>query len=284
MPSGAAATVALELGSEARSVEPMNPGEGGAASRQTTQLLLHGHVEQAFAHLHRRSRPAEALVRIDLPVRVLGASADERILVDRSQIQLFGEDGRLLYRGADAGRSLGLLELEPGDATLSSGSIHQSIDLPGSLYRQAATTATRLQIDYWLTLVRARTEHKIAVVDGELQSPDGFCATRHDREAVTVRCKSITQAPFCYSGTLYASDGRHDPEVFHCTPDYRRHYPPLIDVLYFYEVDLPLRDPYGIAHYAVGASELGGAYVLLKIYGEFDHFKRTLAVEGIRPR
>ena len=38
-----------------------------------------------------------------------------------------------------------------------------------------------------------------------------------------------------------------------------------------------------VAH-AIGASELGGAYVLLKIYGEFDHFKRTLAVAAVRPR
>lgn len=282
-PSGDAPAVALDLGSEAPIVETTNAGESGAATRQTTQLLLHGHVDQAFTNLHRRAHPGMAPVRIDLPVGISGVSTDERLLVDRSQMQLFGADGRLLYRGA--GPSLGLLEPDPGDATPPSASIHQSIDIPGDVYRKAAAATARLQIDYWLTLVKVRREYRIAVLDDEWQSGEmGLCATRHDREAVTVRCKSIVQAPFCYSGTLYGADGRHDPEVFKCIPDYRRHWPPLIDVLNFYAVDLPLRDPYGVAHYAIGASELGGSYVLLKIYGEFDHFRRTLAVAPFRPQ
>ena len=49
-------------------------------------------------------------------------------------------------------------------------------------------------------------------------------------------------------------------------------------------MDLPVARPDGIAHYAIGASELDGAYVLLKIYGELDHFKRTLTVAAFRPR
>ena len=107
--------------------------------------------------------------------------------------------------------------------------------------------------------------------------------TRLDQNTVNVRCKTIEQAPFCFSATLYAPDGRHNPEVFACDPDYRRHWPALIDVLNFYGIELPVRDRYGLVDYPLVASDLGTAYVLLKIYREVDHFKRTLAVAAFQP-
>ena len=86
----------------------------------------------------------------------------------------------------------------------------------------------------------------------------------------SVRC------PFAMSAALYAPDGRHNPEVFNCESDYRRHWPALIDVLNFYGVDLPVKDPHIAAHETIDASELGTSYVLLRIYRELDHFKRRL--------
>ncbi len=278
-PSGDAAAVALELGGELPSLDTASGGNG-SASRQTAQMLLHGQLDQAFANLHRRARLGGAPVTIDLPVRIIGISAEELLLSDRSQIQLFGEDGRLLYRGTSAGASTGLLPADPGEVT-PSGLTYQAIELPGNVYRNVAARTVRLQIEYTLTLVKLRAEHKIAALDGELRSPDlGLCATRLDRNTVTVRCKSITQAPFCYSATLYGADGRHDPELFQCIPDYRRHWPALIDVLNFYGIDLPLQVPDGTAH---EGSKLDTSYVLLKIYGELGHFERTLTVADFQP-
>jgi hypothetical protein len=277
-PSGDAAAVALERGEEGPSLDTTSAGS--LASRQTTQLLLRGNVDQAFQDLHRRARGQDTAMLIDLPVRTVGTSADEMLLVDRLHIQLSSEDGRLLYRAADAGPSPGLLTADPADAT---GSAHQSIEIPGNIYRKATATSTRLQIDYSLTLVKVRAEHKIAALDGELRSLDlGVCTTGRNGSNITLHCNSIVQAPFCYSAALYASDGRHNPEVFACDPDYRRHWPGLIDILNFFGLDLPLRDPYGITHYAIDPSELGTSYVLLKIYGERDHFKRTLTIADLQ--
>ena len=107
-PSGDAAAVALELGRESRSLDTAGGGSG-SDSRQTTRMLLHGQLDQAFANLHRRARPGGVPVTIDLPVRIIGISADELLLSDRSQIQLFGEGGRLLYRDTSTGASAGLL-------------------------------------------------------------------------------------------------------------------------------------------------------------------------------
>lgn len=276
--SGDAAAVALELGNKSPSQDPAS-GAKSADSRQTTQLLLRGQLDQAFVNLHRRARPGGAPVTIDLPVRIIGISADELLLSDRSQIQLFGEDGRLLYRGTSTGASAGLLAADGGE--VAPGLTYQAFELPGNVYRNAAARTLRLQIEYALTLVKVRAEHKIAALDGELRSADlGICATRLDRNNVTVHCKSISQAPFCYSGTLYEADGRHDPEVFECVPDYRRHWPALVDVLNFYGIDLPVRDPYATAP---DGPKLETSYVLLKIYGELDHFKRTLTVANFQP-
>jgi hypothetical protein len=201
------------------------------------------------------------------------------LLVDRSQVQVFGKDGRSLFRDANAGASAELLAAYPGDATTPSGLTYQTIEIPGKVYREAAATTGRLQIDYSLTLVKQRAEHKIAAIDGELRAADvGLCATTLDRNAVYLRCKTIAQVPFCYSAALYESDGRHNPEVFKCVPNYRPYWPTFTDVLGFYGVDLPLRDRYGIAQYTVDTSKLGTSYILLKLYGERDHFKRSLAV------
>jgi len=279
-PGGAAAAVTLELGRDPSSQDWESTG-GRAPSRQ---LLLRGQVDQTLEYLRRRAHLGEAPVTLDLPVRTDGVSPDELILVDRSQVYVFGADRRLSYRGANAGVSPGLLTSSPGDATASAGLISQPIDIPAKVYRQAAATAMRLQIDYWLTLVKVRAEHKIAALDGELRSSDmGLCATTHDRNVVSVRCTTIAQTPFCYSATLYGSDGRHNPEIIKCNPDYRRHWPTLSNALNVYAVDLPLHDRYGDTHYAIDASELGSAYVLLKLYGERDHFKRTLTVPVFHP-
>ncbi len=270
-PGGDAAAVALELGTQSP-----NLGTAGAAgslsSTQTAQLLVHGQLDRAFVNIHRRAHPVEAPVTIDLPLRIVGTSADELLLSDRVQIQLYGGDGRMFYRGTNTGASAALLTVERGDVT-PSGLTYQAIELPGNVYRSAAASGVRLQMEYALTLVKVRAEYKIAALDGELRSADlGLCATKLVRNAVTVHCKSILTAPFCYSGTLYGADGRHDPEVIECIPDYRRHWPALIDVLNFYGIELPLQDTDGTP-----------SYVLLKIYGELDHFKRTLTVAPFQP-
>jgi hypothetical protein len=277
-PSGEASAIALELGKEAPRLN--TTGAGNLASRQTAQLLLHGNVDQAFENLHHRTRREDTPVMVDLAVQPVGTSAAEMLLVDRLHIQLSSQDGRLLYRGPDADPSPGLLAADPADAA---GPAHQTIEIPGEVYRSASAAPTRLQMDYWLTLVKVSAEHRIAAVDGELRSPDlGLCATSRDGNIVSLHCDSIKQPPFCYSAALYAVDGRHNPEVFQCDPDYRRHWPPLIDVFNFFGLELRLRDPYGIAHYAIDPAELGTAYVLLKIYGEREHFKRTLTLADLQ--
>jgi hypothetical protein len=278
-----AAAVSLEFAAELPRANETSAAGGVLDAGRTTQLLLHGHVDQAFESLHRRARRREAPVRIDLPLRIAGVAADELLLVDRSQPRLVADDGRLLYRGPGTGASPGLLEEDRGERG-PSGLVDQSIDIPGNVYREIAASTVQLQIEYTLTLMKVSAEHRIPARDGELRSADlGVCETRLDQNVVGVQCKAIGQAPFCFSARLIASDGRRDPEVINCDPDYRRHWPGLIDVLNLYFIELPVRDRYGDPGPTLDVSELDTAYVLLKIYREVDHFKRIPAV-GARLR
>ena len=275
------ASVALEL-SPPGDLRPAQTGDAVPEARRAAHLLMHGDVDEAVADLRRQARPNDS-VAIDLPLRASRA-ADEMLLVDRWQARLLDEQGRLLYSGVSA-TSPGLMPASQDDPAGTFSLAHETLKIPAKAYRTTAAAPGRLQLDYFLTRVRRSTEYRIAADNGRLQAPElGVCATLADRNTVTLHCKTINPAPFCYSATLYDSEGRHDPEVFKCEPDYRRRWPPLLDILNFYGVDVPLRDRYGIAHYAVDASSLGSSYLLLRIYTELDHIERTVTAASFQPQ
>jgi hypothetical protein len=231
--------------------------------------------------LLRRANPsAGAPVALTLSLRGSGLSADQLLLVDRSQVRIIGDRGSLLYRSANAEPPTGWLAANR-DESAPAGIASQSIEIPRDVYRggaaataHAAVTA-QLQVDYTLTRVAVRVAQTIRALDGELRSPEvGYCATRLRHDTVSLHCKTVGAAPFCYSAALYAADGRHGPEVFNCQPDYRpRHWPTLIDVLSPYGVELP----------AATSEELRTSHVVLRIYRELDHFERTLVVAPLPP-
>jgi hypothetical protein len=280
--SGGSTAISLESGTKsphARATEA--PGAGKQLSTgQATSLLLQGRVDQVLDSLHRRARPADSPVAIDIPVRADGVGSDELLLVDRLEVRLVGEDGRLLYRRADIAAPTAFFIAPPaGDATDPSRFAQQRIDIPGKIYERSAAGAAQLHMDYSLTVMQPLAEYKIAAVDGLLRAPGvGRCVSQNDENAIFIQCKTMGWTPFCYSATLYGPDGRHNPEVRKCTPDYRPYLPTPINVHGFLGVDVPMRDRYGLARYPVEASELAQSYVLLKIYRERDHFKRTLVV------
>jgi hypothetical protein len=249
-------------------------------ARESTRALLNGRVDPAIQYLGRRSRSRDGSVAIELPLRASGISADELLLADRSELRLFDPDRGMLFSTDTAG-SLALLLPPTRSGVGSAPQIrYQSFDIPGKVYRQAAAGA-HLQVDYSLTVVKTMATYKLDALAGELQAPPaGRCATTADRDAIYLRCKIIDQVPFCFSVTLYGPEGRSNPEVLKCTPDYRRSVPPFLYVLGFYGADMPLHDrngtPFGIA-----ASELGKSYVLFKIYGERNHFTRRVDVPQV---
>jgi hypothetical protein len=263
-------------------------GAAGTTSGEAAAALQAGRgstrdVNQAVQYLRRRVRPQDAMAALELPVRAAGRAEDELLLADRTEIRLFGEQEGLLYRGDNAGALAFLLAPYPGGPEAPLGTMHQIMAIPGSTLRKAPREV-RVRLDYSLTLMKLSAMHTLAALDGELQTDDvGRCATASDRNAVYLRCKTLAQAPFCYSATLIGPGERRNPEVLKCTPDYRRHMPAFRDVLGFYGVDMPLQDRSGRV-YPLNASDVGASYVLFRIYKERAHFRRALEASGVEIR
>jgi hypothetical protein len=251
--------------------------------RQSIQLLMRGRLDQAAQNLRRGSRPDRAAVTADAAIRVGGVSTDELLLADRADFALLGGDGKSLYRGNTAGSLATLLTAYPGRSADWSGVGYQSIDVPDKTFR-ALNSASILQMRLSLTLLRTAVEYKLPALDGELRTAElGRCATEADKNAVYLRCTTIADAPFCYSATLVAADGRHNPEVLKCTPDYRPGLPTFLNALNAYGVDLPLQDHSGTV-FEIGRAQLEESYVRIKLYRVRSHFTRelqTLARQGL---
>ncbi|MGD0502420.1 MAG: hypothetical protein ABSD02_06745 [Steroidobacteraceae bacterium] len=247
-----------------------------AAARRATQALLHGDLDQATAYLQRRAQAARPYV-FEVPVRISGVADDELLLVDRSEVELTGDKGRILYRGADIDESPNSLNAPLDGEKRSPGSVPLTVRVPAAAVGPDARSV-RLRLEYSLTLMRLLSEHEIPAIDGAFRSAEiGLCESRLEGDSISVRCLQIGRTPFCYSATLYGPDGTHNPEVRKCVPDYRPYIPAFTNALNFVGVDLPVRDRYGLAHYAVDATQLDRSRVRLKIYRERDHFKRTLS-------
>jgi hypothetical protein len=279
-PNGAAGVVSVELGEAPRDDSGMGGGflgELGAGARQATATPSHGRIGQTLEYWRRRVRPSDGPLSIDLPVRVSGVADDELLLADRTAVRLFDEGGRLLYRGDNTGGFAQMLTPRSDRSSASSAVTHQTLEIPGGGYRKAAAAAARLQINYSLSLMKLVGEYKLAALDGELHSNDtGICATLADRNAIYLRCKTIDQTPFCYSASLYSGGAVHNSEVLRCIPDYRRHLPPLMEVMGMYGADLPLRDKNGNSIYDLSPADLRAAVVVVRVYGELAHFRRSV--------
>jgi hypothetical protein len=246
-------------------------------SREATRALLHGDMDEAARYLRTRVREERASVVIDVPVRITGISGDQLLLIDRSELRVLASAGRVLYRRTHAAEPLATLMPATRAATTDSDLTTLKWGLPESVYQAAQARAATLQMAYSLTLLGVDARHQLAALNGTMRTPEtGLCITKADADQVRLRCKQLARTPFCYSATLHGPDGRHNPEVFNCSPDYRPYVPSLTDTLSFLGVDLPTRDRSGLAHYPVDSESVAQSYVVLKVYGVRRHFKQVL--------
>jgi len=227
--------------------------------------------------LERRSSAAP--VRLDLPITLSGLGTDERVFVDATHLRLSDRQGHTLYEGMNGGL-FGQGSLARPDAATD-----QAVLLPAPVYRRIAARAEQLELDYYMTLFARTSRYRLAAEYGTLQAPDmGRCATRVDPTGLSInlRCRQIGPSPSCVSAVLLGPEGHHDPELWDCDPDYRPDLPGFTNVLRFYSLDVPIRDPLGVASYPVTPAELSRSYLLISVYGARDHFRRALVVPNTR--
>ena len=269
MGSGRGAAVALVPES---SEVPIRRESSG--SRHDAAPVLGRDVGRALDYLHRRAGREAASISLDIPLRIQGVAPEERLLVDRSEARVAGADGHVLELPPVAGWRAGLSADSSGDP-MSAGPATQTVELPAGAYRRLDGGGAQLIVTDTLTLVGPAAVLEIEAGDGAARTPDGgVCISRVQRDRVTVGCRAVGAAPFCYGASLYTADGPLGSPVLKCDADYRRHWPTLIDVLTPYGVELSAPESGGRADRAA----LEAARVRFTIYRELDHFERRIAL------
>jgi hypothetical protein len=161
----------------------------------------------------------------------------------------------------------------------------QTIALPARIYRDLGAQQLPLRLDYSITLMRVTGQHALSAVDGVLRTEQlGACATRPDQggSLIQLRCQKIGLTPFCIGVTVHGAADESNPEILQCDPDYRPYLPTLTDALNRFGVDVPIRDPSGLAHYPLEAAQITTLQLLIKVYAVEEHAVRSLMTPNIR--
>ena len=252
------------------------------AARRASLDLMSGNVAGAVESL-RQVKVRDAPVMLSAPLRISGLAAGDFLLADRLTVTL-SQAGDVVYRRVVPQPRTWPLIAEPAGSGADSGVVAQKVTLPAADLAAAVERGAQIRFRYWLTRMSLSAEHRMAAMDGELRAADiGVCRARVDSDAIRVRCQRIGRAPNCYIATLFGPDGTHNSPVLECMSDYRPYIPPLTDILSYAGVDLPVRDPAGVAHYPVESAALPEAYIVLQVFAPREHFTRTVDVALKRP-
>ncbi len=264
---------AIRLEADAARVTDPGPRrrDGRGSARDATRALLHGDVDSAVLNFTSGSQVPPVV--LSLPLRVTGLAQDEFLVVDHAEYSLLDAAGAVLYSESSPERRSIPLIPEPGSPDF----LGQTFEIPHAVYERIAGRAARLSVEFSLTVRAMVSQHRMPGAGGEIFSPEiGRCRSKADRSASIVRCRQIGHAPNCQSAILYGPDGRHNPPVYACSSDYRPFIPTLSNIIYMTGVDLPISDPYGVAHYEVDSSSVSGSTIVLKVYETGAHFRRTV--------
>jgi hypothetical protein len=229
-----------------------------------------------------RHRGSEDDVLVYLPLRVAGLPADTMLKADRSEVRLTRPDGKT--ENLELGNDLEIRNEGPGD---SEKRIHHGIHIQGDLYRRVIDRPVRLEIDYSLTLFRLTSSHALPALGGDQRIPDlGWCATKVNEGGTNIRfhCLEPGEIPMCSTLFLeHAPSGHRNPGRSVCSPDYAPYFGRYLpDAISRFGVNLPFRDPSGLARYPVDGSQLPQSRVVVRVYQPADHFTRRLVIPEIR--
>jgi len=258
----------------------MAPGRvAGASAARAARQLLGGDTDAAATYLRRRARADAEPITFELPVRITGVPSDAILIVDRSEIRLLADDGRVLNDATNPTDSAGLTIAHGSQAS------HQTIELPAEVYRAWSQRLTRLEITYWLTLFRESATYTMAATSGDLRTPEfGRCQSRlkSDISEINFRCRQQGLGPLCYVVTLVAPDGRRDPDSPDCSPNYRPFAALWSAPLTYFGTDVQVHDATGFVQYPIPSSEFAESHLLVTTYRVRGHLSRSFATPALR--
>jgi hypothetical protein len=226
---------------------------------------------------HRGDNNAE----IFLPLQVAQVRNDAILLVDRADVHLIDQSKRVVYHGLGESFDVAREGPKPPEPP-----VYQQIVIPMSTYRGAREQVLQARIDYSLTLFGLARTYSLSALDGDARMPDwGWCKTKMNEvgTAVEVRCMEPGKGPTCGSFFLEnASSGAQNPTRSACLSEYRPFGDHVPDNFAHFGVNLPFRDPSGLAKFPVDGPQLPNSRVVIRAYEAEDHFTRSLVIPQIK--
>lgn len=237
-----------------------------------------------LASAENRQRRREDDAEVFLPLQVAGVRNDAILLVDHVEVQLIGQDGRVLYHGAGEPFEFAREGPKPREVP-----IYQQIAIPMSLYSSAKDQTVQVRVDYSLTLFGLGRSYAMPSLDGDERMPGwGWCKTKMNEAgtAVELHCIEPGKGPMCASAFLEnASSGAQNPPRSSCVSEYRPFGDkPTPDNFARFGTNLPFRDASGLAKFPVDGSQLPQSRVVIRNYEPEEHFTRSLVIPQIKLR
>src|ERR1700683_5491116 len=132
-----------------------------------------------------------------------------------------------------------------------------ALRLPRNLYSRIADQPVRLEMDFYLTLLKLADQQTLPATGGDQRTGNlGWCGTKISEAGgeIQVGCIQTGATPTCGSAVLeYMPTGAHNPPIGICArPDYsplRFRYGP--DALSRFTETLPIGNPSGVDTYPV---------------------------------
>lgn len=217
-----------------------------------------------------------------LPLRIDGVGNDAILLTDRVEVRLIGQDGRATYHGVGDGLEVAREGPNPAEAP-----IYQQIEMPMSIYANAKDQPAQVRVDYSLTLFGLARSYAMQTLNGDERMPGwGWCRTKMNEAGTVVelRCMEPGDGPICGTALLEnTSTGARNPARSFCRSDYGPfRNDPVPDNFARFGVNLPFRDPSGLAKFPVDGPQLPNSRVVIRVYEPQDHFTRSLVIPQLK--
>jgi hypothetical protein len=226
-------------------------------------------------------RGSDNNAEVFLPLHVAGVRNDAILLVDRADVRLIDQHQRVIYHGIGEAFEVPREGPKPAEAP-----VYQQISMPLSTYRKVQDQAVQLRVEYSLTLFGLARSYSIPALEGDERMPRwGWCKTKMNEAGTSVelRCMEPGKGPTCGTAFLEnASSGVQNPSRSSCMSEYRPFGDKLPDNFAHFGVNLPFRDPSGLAKYPVDGPQLPKSRVVIRMYEPEDHFTRSLVIPQIR--
>jgi hypothetical protein len=227
-----------------------------------------------------RSRGDNA--EVFLPIRIAGVHANGILLSDRADIRLINPNGSVVYHGNGED-----MEFDSSGPNPPNEPGYQEIEIRQSGYRINQDQPLRAEVNYSLTAFRLSKSYAIPALGGDERMPGwGWCKTKPNEAgtAVELHCMQAGKGPICGSVVLEnEATGVRNPERSACGSNYTPFGDrPLPDNFARFGVNLPFRDPSGLAKFPVDGSQLPQSRVVIRVYEPEDHFTRSLVIPQIK--